>query len=257
MPAKKTTKAAKPAKKAAAKKPAAKKTPSKKAAKPAAARKPAAKKASTKTASKNGKSSGTSIYDLKISLLYLNPPIWRRVQVAGDTPLDELHAIIQMAMGWTNSHMHHFMLGSGRNIQFFKMDMKNGFFAEEESEGGRYETEVTLAEVLPKPKASMTYEYDFGDSWLHEILVEKISPPEPGATYPRCIGGEYACPPEDIGGPPGYANFAMAIQNPRHPEHREMLDWVGKNFDPFKFDVEQANKLLSNPNNFVLYGPGL
>jgi hypothetical protein len=257
MPAKKTTKSAKSAKKSAARKPAAQKTPSKKAVKASAGRKPAPKKSGPKSASHNGSRAGGLIYELKITLLYLNPPIWRRVQVASETPLNELHAILQMTMGWSNSHLHQFAIRKGRHVQFIKMNSMDDLFDELESESDLNENEVTLAGILPKVKAAMTYEYDFGDGWQHEIIVERIFSPDQDVQYPRCVGGENACPPDDVGGPPGYADFAIAVMNPRHPQHREMLDWAGGKFDPFKFDVEQVNKLLANPKNFVLYGPGL
>jgi hypothetical protein len=92
----------------------------------------------------------------------------------------------------------------------------------------------------------MLYEYDFGDGWEHEILLEKILPRDPGVRYPRCIGGARACPPEDCGGVHGYANFLAAISNSKHEEHDEYLDWIGGEFDPEKFDVAKFENALKD-----------
>ena len=93
-------------------------------------------------------------------------------------------------------------------------------------------------------KVRFIYEYDFGDSWQHEIVLEKTLEPEPGITYPRCIEGERACPPEDVGGIWGYAEFLDAISDPNHEDHDERVEWVGGEFDPEKFSVDKVNKEL-------------
>ncbi len=102
-----------------------------------------------------------------------------------------------------------------------------------------------LSQVVPEKRNSFLYEYDFGDGWVHEIVVEDTADPEPGQTYPICLGGERACPIEDCGGPPGYENMLEALADPKHPEHREYLDWFGdEKFDPEAFDLEQINETL-------------
>jgi hypothetical protein len=180
------------------------------------------------------------------------------VQVKSDTTFGQLHAIIQMAMDWNNSHMHHFIVGKRPNLKYIKMasdaDFDLDYLADKDQMS---EDDVTIGQVLTKAKSKLDYEYDFGDGWLHEILVERIFEPESGVTYPRCVAGEYACPPDDVGGPPGYIHFVQAISNPKHPEYRELKEWAGGPFDPYKFDINQVNKMLSVRRNFILYGRGL
>jgi len=176
------------------------------------------------------------IYQLKITLNGTRPPIWRRVLVPGDTTLRTLHYILQTVMGWTDSHLHQFVIGGAT------------YGATEYDDAGDLEllTEqrYRLSQVAPKPGARFVYEYDFGDGWDHTVLVEKITPPEPGARYPLCVAGKRACPPEDVGGVWGYEAFLEAIRNPRHPEHDEYREWAGDEFDPDAFDVEAVNDQL-------------
>lgn len=175
-----------------------------------------------------------SIYQLKVTLKDSHPGIWRRIQVADNVLLSHLHGILQLVMGWTNSHLH-----------WFKVDGR--IYAEPSTD---YEFEVTdervvrLNQIAPAVKNRFIYEYDFGDSWEHEVMVEKILPPEKDVRYPRCLDGARACPPEDVGGVWGYADFVKAIRNTRHPEHDEMLEWVGGEFDPEAFDVRGVNGML-------------
>ena len=105
---------------------------------------------------------------------------------------------------------------------------------------------VRLADIAPKEGATFVYEYDFGDSWRHEITVERIKPtPKEELPYPWCLDGQRACPPEDVGGVSGYANFLEAWRDRSHPEHREMREWVGKHFKPELFSVPQVNAALA------------
>jgi hypothetical protein len=178
------------------------------------------------------------IYQLKITLKYIRPPIWRRIEVPGDVTLDELHLILQAIMGWTNSHLHQFKVGriyygEPSIDEFSDLNLKD-------------ESKARLNKVLSKPKQKMIYEYDFGDGWEHEILLEKVFQPDPGVRYPRLIGGARACPPEDCGGTGGYANFLEAISDPEHEEHDEYLDWIGGEFDPEKFDAAEFESELKN-----------
>jgi len=175
------------------------------------------------------------IYQIKVTLRYSKPPIWRRIQVRGDTRLDQLHMILQAVMGWWNAHLHQFVVG---NIYYGEPHPDYGFEMRDESR-------VKLAQVVPHEKAKFVYEYDFGDSWEHELLVEKILPAEKGVRYPRCIKGKRACPPEDVGGVWGYDDFLEAIKDPKHPEHEDMLEWIGDEFDPEEFDLAALNEALS------------
>lgn len=179
----------------------------------------------------------TQIYQLKMTLLGSRPPIWRRMHVSSNISLAALHWAIQYAMGWTNSHMHHFKVGK----TYYGVSYPDDF---DDVTRTKDEKNFTLSDLVSKPKTKFIYEYDFGDSWEHEIVLEKILPPESGVRYPICIAGKRACPPEDCGGVWGYASFLEAIQNPDHPEHDDMLEWVGDSFDPEAFDLAAVNKAL-------------
>jgi hypothetical protein len=138
-------------------------------------------------------------------------------------------------MGWTNSHMHAFLVdGVEYGVPDPEMEFKN-------------ELRAKLNKVAPYEKSKFRYEYDFGDDWDHNILVEKILPVDTLVKYPRCIGGKRACPPEDCGGVWGYVNLLEAIADPEHEQHREMLEWIGNEFDPEAFDMEAISQLLSAP----------
>jgi hypothetical protein len=184
--------------------------------------------------------SAAPAYQLKIVLLGSQPLVWRRLQVPGNASLAWLHAAIQMAMGWTNSHLHHFLTREAR--------YSNPRHCDEMGFGGkpdRDESKATLMQVAPAKGAKFGYEYDFGDSWEHQIAVEKILPPDPKAgTAAVCLGGARACPPEDCGGVWGYANLLEILKNPKHPEHQDMKEWVGGFFDAEAFDPAHVNLWL-------------
>ena len=175
------------------------------------------------------------IYQLKITLKAIRPPIWRRFQVPGDHTLDRVHRVIQRVMGWTDSHLHEFIV-RGRHYGISSDEWEGPPVVPERS--------ARLCDVAPREKARFVYVYDFGDSWEHDVLVEKIVAPQPGQRYPVCLAGQRACPPEDCGGYPGYIDFVAAISNPKHPEHAEMLEWVGGAFDPWAFDLDGVNRAL-------------
>ena len=175
-----------------------------------------------------------AIYQLKVTLKYSKPPIWRRIQVKENTTLFKLHKIIQIAMGWTSSHLHQFIADG---VYYGEPDPDFDFEVVSERR-------VRLNQILRDVKDKFIYEYDFGDGWLHEIVVEKILEPEPKTHYPCCVKGKRNCPPEDIGGVWGYQNFLEAIQNKDHPEHDELLEWIGGSFDPEDLDLEVVNQEL-------------
>ena len=174
------------------------------------------------------------IYQLKITLCDTKPPIWRRVEVADTMTLAKLHEVVQVAMGWYDSHLHMFTFDG---VAYGVPDMDDWMEV-------RDERRVKLNQLLSKPKQKLRYQYDFGDSWEHEILLEKILDPDESAKYPRCTAGKLACPPEDCGGVWGYESFLEAIADPQHPEHAEMLEWVGGEFDPLAFDSETVTRML-------------
>lgn len=166
---------------------------------------------------------------LKVTLSGIRPPIWRRLVVAGDATLAELHVVLQVAMGWEDEHLHCFRIG----------DVRYGPEADGELDDVD-EGSVVVAEVLGAEKRG-TYEYDFGDSWEHQLLVEKTDPPVEVADVATCTAGRRACPPEDCGGIWGYANLLEALADPTHEDHEELLEWLGEDFEPEAFDVAAVN----------------
>lgn len=177
--------------------------------------------------------SPNQIYQIKITLRDSKPPIWRRVELPAAITLSQLHQVIQAAMGWYDSHLHQFVVGE----DYY------GVPDPEDFREVRDERRVKFNQILTEPKQKLVYEYDFGDNWQHIVLLEKIVSPEPGVTYPRCTAGKRACPPEDVGGVWGYDSFLEAIRDPANPEHEEMLDWVGGEFDPEEFDLDEVNRI--------------
>ena len=180
--------------------------------------------------------SDVPICQIKVTLEGSKPPIWRRLLVPSDTTLADLNHIIQAAFGWWDCHLHQFIVGGT-------------YYGEPHPDYLDYvdmhdEQDVTLGQIDAAEGFEFRYEYDFGDSWMHQVLVEKLLPPEPGQDYPACVKGRRACPPEDVGGIWGYYGFVEAIQDPDHEEHEEYLEWVGGEFDPEAFDLEQANQAL-------------
>ena len=172
------------------------------------------------------------VYQLKVTLKGSRPPIWRRMQVINDTTLAQLHRLLQCVMGWEDAHLYQFVISG---IRYGDPRL----LGELDAEDART---VPLATLGLCEKRKFLYEYDFGDSWEHELLVEKILPRDEGKRYPVCLTGKGACPPEDCGGIWGYASFLEAIRDSEHPEHDEMLEWVGGEFDPDIFDLDEVNR---------------
>ena len=180
-----------------------------------------------------------TIYQFKVTLKESDPPIWRRFQVP-DLTLGEFHDVLQVVMGWEDGHLHQFII---RGAYYGPQDPDDmDWDMETETED---EEDILISKIAKMGrKVRFTYEYDFGDSWEHEIVLEKTLEPEPKVKYPRCVEGARACPPEDVGGVSGYADFLEAMADPKHPDHREMKEWIGGKFDPEKFDVKAVNREL-------------
>lgn len=176
-----------------------------------------------------------SVYQLRISLRDSHPLIYRTVEVVADTTLHKLHWVVQLAMGWTNSHLHQFIIG---NLRYSQPEFDEGEL------GTLDERAVRLRDVVWEPRSVFVYEYDFGDGWEHDILLEGIFPRQSDQRYPRCLAGKRACPPEDCGGIHRYEELLKAIRNPRHSEHDEYMTWLGGRFDPEEFDLEAVNRSL-------------
>jgi hypothetical protein len=179
------------------------------------------------------------LYQLKVTLLDITPAIWRRIQVKDGT-LDKLHERIQTAMGWTNSHLHHFRVGE--QLYGDPLLTGNNFI----EMGYADSTAVRLGDIVPKAgtRFAFEYEYDFGDGWRHEVVFEGCVRAEPGRKYPVCVEGGRNCPPEDVGGTPGYAEFLDAIAEPDHERHHEFRTWVGGAFDPEAFAPETVTRRM-------------
>lgn len=178
-----------------------------------------------------------SIYQLKVTLNGIRPPIWRRILVPSDIRLGKLHRVLQSVMGWDNYHLHQFVAGGimyGTHGDEFGMDLD----VEDEDK-------CKLHDLLKTEKKTIRYEYDFGDSWEHTILLEKILPYEVDQKLPRCLKGKRACPPEDCGGVWGYQELLEKLESPDDPEHQEMIEWLGGEFDSEAFDIDEVNQTLS------------
>jgi hypothetical protein len=179
------------------------------------------------------KSEQKRVYQIRVALRDVTPPIWRRIQITGDMNLRQLHWTLQTVMGWQEEHRHRFdffgtRYGDPRVIEGEVLD----------------ETKVILCQLIIGEKEKFLYLYDFGDAWEHEILVEKILPVEKGTRYPVCLTGKRACPPEGSGGTTEYEELLNILNDPSHPEHEETFEWLPGDFDSEKFDVESVNRRL-------------
>lgn len=188
------------------------------------------------------------------------PEVWRRLTIPGKLHLGAVHDALQQAMGWTDSHLHRFRAGAAYDSPFFVTP-----FDVEEGDDGTLETDARLDQVLREAGDQLTYEYDFGDGWTHTLTLERVDPmpaPTPGAgaeqaspaAYPlACLAGEYACPPEDVGGTPGHEDVAEWIRGGEDPRHRfatgltpdEMREWLPDGWHPDHFDLDEINAALA------------
>ena len=170
-------------------------------------------------------------YELKVTLMEVAPPVWRRLQVPGVLTLDRLHRVLAGAMGWTAAHRHEFVIG----------DRRYGTPEPESSGQILREHGVTLRDVVSGENMRFVYRYD---RWQHEVVVEKILVTHAGLAMSVCLAGERHCPPEDCGGVEGYEEFLEAIRRRHHPLHHAMLEWVGGRFDPDTFNLDEVNREL-------------
>ncbi len=170
-------------------------------------------------------------YLLKIQLLDIEPAIWRRFVVPASISLDRLHDVIQIIMGWHDSHLHQFTIGKKRYTEYPESK-------EDGLEGGKYR----LGELIKRKGRTFNYLYDFGDDWEHELTLEESRYSHPALeTGFACIDGERACPPEDVGGIPGYLEFCNILKNPDHEEYENCVEWFGGEYDSERFDLEPVN----------------
>jgi Plasmid pRiA4b ORF-3-like protein len=178
-----------------------------------------------------------SIYQLKVTLLETEPPIWRRVLVDGSATLAKLATIINAAMGWEGYHLHEFRVGK-------EVWGPPSEFGDDFGGGPKDHRRTTLARVAPRKRSSLKYQYDGGDCWMHHVVVEDVLAPAAKQRYPVCLEGERACPPEDCGGISGFYHLLEALADEEHPDHGHFTDWIDGEFDPLAFDLEAVNKAL-------------
>lgn len=179
------------------------------------------------------------IYQIQIALKGFKPKIWRRVLVTSDLLLSDFHKIIQTSMGWTNFHLHQFI----KNGTFYTVRM-----TDDDTWGEMNNVDykkIKISDLLKIEKEKITYEYDFGDGWEHDIILEKILPIDEKIKYPICVTGKMNCPPEDCGGIWGYSDMLEILKQPDHEEYESFIEWLGEEFDPEYFDKDEVNELLN------------
>lgn len=175
---------------------------------------------------------GTEIIQMKISLDDIKPEIWRRFTIDSSSSLADLHITLQVVMGWENYHLYGFYID----------DAKYG--PEEDESDPEDANKTTLKSLKLKTKQEFRYVYDFGDDWQHTILIEKIEKSENASELPLCLEGARCCPPEDCGSIPGYENLIKAMQKPKSSEAKDLIEWLGKIYDPEEFDLALINSIL-------------
>lgn len=177
-----------------------------------------------------------NVYQFKITLKGIKPPIWRRILVPDNITFADFSEILNSAMGWLGYHLHSFYVVEPRSgLEFELSDYET--VLESDNPLCLDEAKIIISEYFSDTNKKAKYTYDFGDDWEHNLTLEKILPRNPDIEYPVCIKGKRACPPEDVGGVWRYQEFLEIIKDPDHPEHEEMLEWVGGEFDPEKFEL--------------------
>jgi hypothetical protein len=174
----------------------------------------------------------STVLQLRITLLDVQPGVWRRIQIAGESTFWDLHVAIQNAMGWTDSHLHQFRVADPASGEMISLGIPDDEFEDGIAPGWEW----NVADMLSISQPRALYEYDFGDSWRHDVVLEDVLPTDGRLTYPRCVSGARACPPEDVGGVRGYQEFLQALADPDHPEHDSCRVWIGGVFDAAAFD---------------------
>ena len=187
--------------------------------------------------SATGPTDDKKVYQLKVTLLDTSPPVWRRFLAPAEVSLDRLHLMLQQVMGWENYHLYRFQVASAEYSELDD-DEQDDWLDYEDSR------QATLGRLVSDRGTRFLYVYDFGDNWRHELRLEDVLEGKPDAGYPLCVGGRRACPPEDCGGPWGYAEMLEVVADPDHPEHLDRVEWLGEGFDPDAFDAGRVNRTL-------------
>lgn len=176
----------------------------------------------------------SKIYQFKLTLAGSKPPIWRRIQIPENYSFWQLHFAIQDSMGWEDYHLHQFTMSNSRT------GLRIGESAELDDSDMVNERKTKISKYFSTSNNKAMYEYDFGDGWEHQILLEKIIQADNEVEYPICLAGKRACPPEDCGGIWGYMDLLEIINNPNHPDYEERMEWLGDEFDPEDFKPEDV-----------------
>jgi hypothetical protein len=183
------------------------------------------------------------VYQFKVTLKGIKPPVWRKILVPETYTFWDLHVAIQDAMGWLDYHLHEFTIMNPSTGLADRIGIPDEDFLDQEEVYPGWRKKLTDYFSSQNPRAD--YCYDFGDDWQHGVKLEKIIPREADVRYPICVGGKRACPPEDCGGTSGYEDFLRTIQDPSHEEYESTLEWAGGSFDPERFDP--AGVLFADP----------
>jgi len=178
------------------------------------------------------------VFQLKVTLKGTKPPVWRRVLIDGSSTLDHLHDVVQAAFGWWDYHLHDFEI-DGTNYGIPDPDDDDWGLPTADESGVRLDS-------VAEPGSRFLYRYDFGDNWRHVVEVEQVLPADQATTVPACVDGRRACPPEDCGGTGGFERLLEILADPRHPEHRERREWMGRDYDPAAFDAGEFEENLRN-----------
>ena len=196
-----------------------------------------------------GAKASDRVYQFKVTLQGIRPPIWRRILVPATYTFWDLHVAIQDVMGWLDYHLHEFRVHVPRTGKTEDIGFPNDEFP-----AVRPGWAVKLVNRFTMKNRVAQYEYDFGDGWEHLVELEAVLPREPGVTYPVCVKGKRACPPEDCGGTSGYAELLRVVADPGHEEHAETMEWLGGDFDPERFDA--AGVRFDDPNQRLRLATG-
>jgi len=177
------------------------------------------------------------VHQYKVTLRHITPPIWRRFQIEDYMTFEDLHGTIQITMGWETAHLYAFHVGKEMITDAESLLEMGG--------SGRDADETQISQLLKKEGATCTYTYDFGDSWEHDLVLEKILPVDPDIEYPVCLDGARACPPEDCGGIPGYMEILETLKKPKSKAYKELMEWLDDDFDPEAFDAAAVNEEIA------------
>ncbi|MFV0392451.1 MAG: plasmid pRiA4b ORF-3 family protein [Paludibacteraceae bacterium] len=185
-----------------------------------------------------------TIFQIQIALKGVKPKIWRRILIPSDLLLSDFHKIIQTTMGWTNSHLHQF----SKNGTFYSVEYADDDMWGDMDSIDYMKKKIRISDLLKTENDKMNYEYDFGDGWEHDIILEKVLPSDPKLKYPICLTGKMNCPPEDCGGIWGYLDMLETLKHPEDEEYEAVIEWLGEDFDPKHFDKDEVNNLLKRKN---------